>query len=168
MTSEDDQLDGTTDAEPLFLRPSPLKWLMVFIVCFGFVLIALFVMKDGQKSKWFCAILFGAGAIISSIQLIPGVSHLRLDTEGFTTRTFFRDWFVAWRDVESFTVVKVHTGHATTTMVGFNYFPQAAARRKLAALGRMVSGVDGCLNDTYGYKPDDLAALMEEWRRMYG
>lgn len=146
--------------EPLRLRPSPWRWLAVFAVSAAFVALS---MALSDKSAWFSAVgslFFGACALVALVALIPGSSHLQLESEGMTVRSLFREWHVRWSDVDVFFVASV-SGNA---MVCWNYVADAGAKPPGSALSRALSGVEAGLPDTYGHSASELAALLNRWR----
>jgi hypothetical protein len=151
----------------LVFRPSPRRWLAVFAGCLTFVLLALFVPMPAHVT-WLTLIFFGGGGFLCLVQLTPGSAELRLTPDGFTTRQFFRERRIPWRDVDRFVVLSITTGLSTTRMVGFNYLPASDLRKRRHAVSRNMTGFDDSLRDTYGQDVEDLAELMERWRREYG
>ena len=85
--------------------------------------------------------------------------ELRLTEEGFTVSGPMH-LAVPWSAVERFAVLE----RRGRRLVAFDY----SADSDLASIGRWVrrfAGHDAALTDSYGKDPDDLAALMEAWRR---
>ena len=151
----------------LVLRPNPRRWTTVFGGCVAFVVLAILLRMEPLVT-WATLIFFGGGAIVSLVQLVPGSSELRLDPRGFTTRQFFRDrQLIPWHDVDRFVVLSITTGLSTTRIVGFNYLPASDLRKRRHAVSRSMTGCDDSLRDTYGQDVEDLAELMESWRRTY-
>lgn len=146
--------------ETLRLRPSPWRWLVLLAVSGAFVALS---MALADKSVWFSvagSLFFGACALAALVGLIPGASHLQLESKGMTVRSLFREWHVRWADVDHFFVTSI-SGNA---MVCWNYAADASAKPRGARVSRTLTGVEAGLPDTYGRSASDLADLLNRWR----
>jgi hypothetical protein len=105
-------------------------------------------------------LFFGAGVFILLWQGIsPVKSGLLLDRDGFEVRSAFATKRYRWDDVSAFGVFR----YRFNRFVGFQLTPTARPPR-LAAINRALVGWDAMLPNTLRLKPEQLAALMEEWR----
>lgn len=148
------------------LNPSPRKWLLVLaisvILCSG----GVFMLRDpGDSPAWqaWCVIgFFGLCALVSALQLVPGVSRLQLDAQGFEVRALFRRHRTPWKDVAKFGVL----GHppARGVWVGWNYRPGSGPASRLRKFNLDNFGFEAQLPDTYGMAPDELVELLESIR----
>ena len=109
-------------------------------------------------------VFFGLCAGLALAQLVPGASFLRLDDSGFTIRSFWRDRFYPWAEIEGFGVAK---GSGRHDWVGFNFVPGStlAAQVKGRELNRSLMGYDSMLPDSYGWATAVLADYLNQWRR---
>jgi hypothetical protein len=79
--------------------------------------------------------------------LVPSAASLTLDADGFAINGIFRTKRRSWRDVSGFRTQKVSAGIALVT---YDLLPS----KKTVPL-----------MDSYGQPKDDLAWLLEEWRK---
>lgn len=89
-------------ALPITLRPRIAKtvgWLL-FDGFFSYLWII-----GGQWYGYVLGVLLGLHALNRLSQLIPGSSRLVIDEPGITVRSFWRDRFIAWEHIESFSNV---------------------------------------------------------------
>jgi hypothetical protein len=118
-----------------------------FLLCIGFTVIGVFMILDGEGlSGWFVTLLFGLGTLVFGAQFWPAASYLKLTPKGFVCCTLFRNWSAEWEAVSDFHVGKI--GDETKVI-----FQQHGAR-----------GLK-FLPDSYGRTLEELAELMNEWRR---
>ena len=135
----------------MVLRPSRTKAILLLLVCAAFAVGGGFMIADGQGAKgWFVALLFGLGAAVFVIQLIPGSSYLEIVPDGFIICALFRrSRLFPWREVSQFTVAKLPP-HGKK-MVMFNSLGDAG--KTLGKLNRAMLGASGGLPDTYPALP---------------
>ena len=149
------------------LRPSRRTWLLVLVISLAFVavgLLALFGPRPAEQEDvwvmWLCVGFFGLVAGVSVLQLLPQTSCLRLDTEGFTIRSLFREQTYRWDDVDTFGATRI----GPNKMVGFNFAPHFRRAERLRGVSAALAGFEGALPDTYGMKAEELAHLMNEYK----
>jgi hypothetical protein len=121
------------------------------------------MLRAGERLGWFVIAVFGLGTLVSVVQLLPNASYLLLTDRGFTVRSIYRSGFVEWGEIGFFTTATI----ATNRMVVFNYsshFDRAMRARQFA---RTLAGFDGALPDTYGMRAEDLATLLNDWRKRH-
>jgi hypothetical protein len=151
-------------AAPLVLRPSARDTLAPAGVCLAFaVLGAVIIVANGSAWGWAALAFFGLGAIVLGASLLPGVSELRLDREGFAVRSLFRTGRYRWNDVKSFRPVTIPP--SGTVRVGFDF--SSNVRPAAAWLSGSLAGVEACLPDNYGLRPQELANVLAVWRASY-
>lgn len=157
---------------PLVLRPKPWKWLAlfgVFACCFGgYLVLALLPATDAEWPVWVGVLLFGLVSVECIMHLLPGASWLSLDDDGFTIHRLHKEERLRWQQVEEFFVLPSRTIFvlsAPRRFVAFDLEPgeqrQGRIRRKTLSL----MGFENALPSTYGMRAEDLASLMEDWRR---
>jgi hypothetical protein len=142
------------------LRPNRLKYLVILIVCAGFVVGGALNVLKNSVIGWSEILFFGSNVIVFGVLLLPGSAYLKLDPTGFTICSLFRARTLGWHEVDAFRVgtdrrrklvvfdfVKLHQGHEFA--------------RKFAST---ISGYEAGLPDTYGLSAEELAATMNEWR----
>ena len=162
--------------ERLVLVASRLKLLLVLAVLLAALAVGLWVIgmtDDGWTAawSWIGVLALGLGAIAALIQAFRP-SRLVLTPEGFAIEGMIPVGLVAWSDVEAFVVFSSPPdadGHGEVP-------PQPAWRLKpdsehrdgmTSRLVRLVGDIDGSLPTYLGRSPEEMVALMEDWRRRY-
>jgi hypothetical protein len=148
--------------ETLELRPARFKWLIIFLISVTFVSIAVFLGPDDEPlTRWGAGGFFALCGLIALPQMIGVGSSLSLDRDGFTCRTLFRSFRRRWVDCSEFAPAWV----GPNQMVGFSTASDEAMHPRLAAVARGLTGTAGALPDTYGHSADDLADVMNRFRK---
>jgi len=150
----------------IVLKPSRLKWLIVFAIGCGFVAIGALLLSTGQIAVGLMGIVFfGACALVALWVLVAGRNELRLDRTGFAERTLSGSVLPQrWDDVSEFVVFNV-----TPTNAMVVYEPSrvegGGVKQTLASLNRVLTGgrAHG-ISDTYGMRAAKLAELMNAFR----
>lgn len=167
MKSRGEMADRT-----LKLRPSPWKWALIgltFLALAGGIALLYATSPPQEPSDDSLLVvgpliaLFGAGALVSFIMLLPNSVYLQLTPAGFTVRTLLKRKDYRWEEVEEFRP-GVFRG---TQWVVFTLSPHGKAGRtesRLKSLNKAISGGDDNLPDTYGMSAEDLAELMNGWK----
>jgi hypothetical protein len=146
--------------EPITLRPSKTKGLLLLCGSLIFVAGGVGMIKSGEMFGWASVIFFGLCALVFSIKMLPNASYLKLHHEGFTQVTMFRSSTFRWQDVSEFSVDRI--GGNKTVMLDFVLSWHTSS--KLKKVARLMSGHDGALPDTYGLRAEELVALLKEWK----
>ena len=91
-------------AGELLLRPRARDQILPLLACSVFVALTFLpnVREDESAMKWGARCFFGLGVLVFTLQLVPGVSHLRLTPEGFEIRNLGRSDFIRWVVIDSF------------------------------------------------------------------
>lgn len=153
--------DGDPLPDALRLKPDRLRWLVTFLICVGFVAIAIWLGPEQDP-----VLFWGAGgffllcALIAAPLMFGVGASLALDPEGFTCRTLFRSFRRDWRECSAFYPVRA----GARLFVGFTTAQDEAAHPKIAAANRAMNGASGMLPDTFGLGAEDLADLMNRFR----
>jgi hypothetical protein len=100
-------------------------------------------------------------AVFTVLKLIPGVEYLKLTDAGFERKTYFLRRFVAWKDVEYFTVYKSQW----LRYVGWIYTPTARRNSLFNRLGESVMGIHDGLTQNFGLSAAELSNELESWRK---
>jgi len=145
----------------LLLRPSPAKNLAFGALCAVLTLGGVWLVLRGDWVGWPTMVMFGVGALLFLVQMVPSVSFLRLTDEGFEMCSLGRQHRYRWEDVTGFRPIKIR--HAS--LVGFDFVPGYGGHAKARALAVALSGTEGALPDTYGRSVQALADLMNDWKR---
>ena len=99
---------------PVTLRISRLKWLIIFTISFGVVVLVAWLLAT--NSPWLTGraetalacpwIVIGSFLAFAAaiLLLAPGRACLTLDADGFAWTSLFRNHRIAWRDVSEFRI----------------------------------------------------------------
>lgn len=152
--------------EEIVLNPSRLKWVMVLIIGVVFSVAGGFMASDGELfTGLFCALFFGACALVALRMLGTSGSQLRLDRTGFVERTLFGHANAQrWDEVSAFSVFDSGVSNAMVV-----YEPRVVdggpAKQALANVSRTLTGGKAHgISDTYGMSAEELAELMNAFR----
>jgi hypothetical protein len=145
----------------LTLRPKRLKYLLFALLSAGFAAVGMLMLRDGNPTGWVEILFFGAGALVFCVLLLPGSAYLKLDPGGFTLCSLFRSHSMRWFEVESFAADWI----GARKMVVFNYSKFHRGQDRLRKVASTIAGYEAALPDTYGLTAEDLAAVMNDWRR---
>lgn len=148
---------------PVRLTPDTRKWLIMIagLVAFG-AIIGGGLLRGGGVSiytmaGWLLIVIF-AFIIVNAIgNLVPGVAHLKLDAEGFETKTLFGARTVPWKIVSNFRA----EGSNVARRVAYDVYTNEPPR---SALFNFLINRQRGLADNYGVPHDDLARLMNAWQ----
>jgi hypothetical protein len=116
--------------------------------------------SGGAMISFICA----AGVIISALSLVPGAAWLKLDSQGFTVKKWFREDTYRWTDIKEFKLITYYyMGFIPVRRsVGFTF---SRKRNIVARIAGAIASFDRILPDNYGMKARDLMALLESSRR---
>jgi hypothetical protein len=84
------------------LRPNRWKVLGLLAVSLGFTATGVGMAADGLWMGWLAAGFFGLGAVVFTVQLLPGSAYLRLGPDGFVVCSLFRSSACRWSDLARF------------------------------------------------------------------
>jgi hypothetical protein len=148
----------------LVLRPSKRKALLLLAISLGFTVVGILMIREGDGfDGWLVAVVFGLGLGVSLANLWPGASYLKLTPRGMDCCTLFRRWqFIPWEMVSEFGVARASYWKK---MVVFNR--SGSSHPRLTAVSRAFLGTTDAFPETYGLKAEELADLLNEWRRRY-
>jgi len=119
----------------------------LLLICLGFTVIGVFMILEGDGfDAWLVASFFGLGLVVTLAQFWPAASYLKLTPKGFVCCTLFRNWSAGWESVSEFYVGRV-------------------GKDERVVFKRSGSSAMKFLPDTYGRTPQELADLMNDWRR---
>jgi hypothetical protein len=131
--------------------------LLMLVGSLAFVAAGFWMLSDYRVSGYACIIFFGLCALAFCVNLLPNSSYLRLTREGFTICSTFRSRSIEWRHVGTFGVTRI----GTRKMVGWDPSHPVS---KLGKANRVMCGYASALPDTYGFKAEELAELLNRLR----
>ena len=150
---------------PIKLVPSTLKWIpilvgMTFVVALGAIFVFLFFLDGGVILLPIGLLLFfycGFVVLRSMLAFASGRMWLTLDEHGFAYRFPGHDGRATWDGVAEFEVWPVQY---------LNYVTYADGKpTRWWQLNRLYFGGGTWIPDTYGLGAENLAALMNAWRK---
>ncbi len=149
---------------PVTLQASRRKMGALLTASAVFVVVGVWLFPREPLAGGLCIAFFGLGAVIFAVNMHPRSSFLTLTSDGFTFASLFRKHFVAWSDVQSFSVARI----GLNKMVCWNYSPEYRGHSKLRRFNTGVSGIEAGLPDTYGMEPQALCRLLSDLREQHG
>ena len=146
---------------PFTSYPRKAKMFLLLLVCVAFVACCVLLIRRGEMIGWMGALFFGLGIPVFLIQLYPGSSFLTVSDEGIEYCSLFRRHRIRWSDISEFGTYSIRRhGLPVSTLVGFNFSVEYQRSPETRAVSRALTGFEGGLPDTYGFKPDELAELL--------
>jgi len=152
----------------IILRIKPFKMIGYFVGSLIFVIGGCWMILEGEWMGWLSVGFFGVGTIIFLVQIVPSCSYLHLNQTGFTVCSLFCKHTYQWTDIKEFKMVNFNCGYSTKKLVGIEFALQMKGKDNfLAKSSQFLAECDGCLPDTYGYTPQGLSNLLNDWRLKY-
>jgi len=154
---------------PFTLRPGKRGVLVLLFASLAFVGLGIAIVAHGDPRGWYAG-FFLVGVVTAIAQLHPEAVFLEISREGIRFRNLFQTTYIEWRTIEGFGVVDLRSGKGGRKRgVAISLLPEFRKQGKMQQLTRDFIGFDSVLPDTYGLKPQDLAALLnsyvEEFRK---
>lgn len=131
------------------LRPSPVRCIGLSAACAVMAGLMVYLWVKGTGDAWIPAIFLVAGSIFFAFHLVPNAYALWIGSEGFSVSEMYTVKRYEWPTVSDFNVRRGILGY----YVEFYHTFSAEERPK-----RIV------LNETYGFKPVEMARLLNEHR----
>lgn len=130
----------------------------IFSGCFA--IIGVLMTSNGDIVGLLCGIFFGLCAVIGAISLMRA-GALELDKDGFAyTPLLGGSRKFRWIEVKDFGVYRVRRAK----FVAFN--EENPWHYRLAGVNTALTGRNAALPDTYGLPAEELARLMNSWRKL--
>lgn len=140
------------------------KALLVFLLSLGFVALGIWMSSEKPLLGWGGAAFFSLGIPVSFAMLLPGVTYLRLDREGFELGSLFRKHRTRWADVAGFGICTIHSNKMVAVFYDRAYQGQKLGR----AMSSSLTGIEGAIPNSYNASPDDIAAALNAWKSRFG
>lgn len=145
------------------LYPSKLKNSIYTLISLVLMTGGILFIIDGEWIGWYLTIFFGVCAIAIGINVLPGAAFLRVDEKGIAIKHMYKTHILAWSDIGIFFV---HTGNKYE-LVGFSYSQEYKKHRKGRKISKILTGTEGVLPETYGFKAEELAELLNNEKMKY-
>ena len=142
------------------LYPSRRPGLLFYLCLIWLVLTLTSSRHSGGMLSFICAV----GVMVANVSpLVPGAAWLKLDSQGFTARYWFKDTTYRWTDIKEFNVItyRYMAVIPIRRLVCFKLSESFGRRNAVVRLAGAIAQFDRTLPDNYGMKPKDLAALLE-------
>jgi len=148
----------------LVIRGSYGKVLLALAICAGFAAGGVWMIREGELSGWFVSAFFGLGGLgLLAVVLLRGAPGLILDARGFEITGTLRRATFAWSDVDEFFVMSI----SGAKMVGIAFSSAYTELPRARRFAQLLSGVQGAIADQYQLSPEELCALLNEWRERH-
>jgi hypothetical protein len=151
-------------------KPNKIKISGYFILCFLLLILGVVVILFLPPGGWnsfiggmIMIILFGLGSVFTLGNIIYG-SYLKLNEEGFELKFSFKKNFTKWKDVNRFSVSIIGRKKFVSYEYSNSYRKQEGARE----FAKMISGTEAILPDNFGKKTEELADIMNSWKKKFG
>lgn len=157
--------DASHLPEEQILRPGTTKWKWMLWGSGAFAAIGAVMVASGETVDGGMALaFFGVCTALSAFMLYSRNQTLTLRSDGFEVRHMGRNWSYAWQDVSEFkTWHRKQSG--ITYMKAVTFSPLNEKGSLLKTVNKKLAGNEGSLPDTYGMDGEELAELMNAYRR---
>jgi hypothetical protein len=146
---------------PFTVYPKKSKILLLLLMSMGFVAGGTWMIHEGDGWGWAPAAIFAVCIFVFVIQLLPGSAFLTVDDLGIEFCALFRKQRYGWSDISEFGTYTIRNhGMAAGKFVGINFSPTYQGASRGRAMAKAMTGFEGALPDTYGYKAEELAELL--------
>lgn len=150
--------------EVLVVEGSRWKLLLALAICAMFTAGGSWMIAEGEALGWLVAGFFGIGGLaIVAVTLLRGAPRLILDADGFEFTAVFRRSKIPWSAVDEFYVMRM----SGAKMIGIAFSSAYTEMRRARAVAEAVSGAEGAIPDSYAKSPEELCALLNEWRQKH-
>ena len=136
----------------------------------AFLFLLWIVLTFGPSNNWriggaMLSFICFIAILITAASLIPGAMSLKLSSQGFTIRNWFKEESFRWSDVKEFRIITYrYLGFIPIRRsVGFR-FSDTYKRNVLRRIAGVLVAFDRILPDNFGMKAKELAALLEATR----
>ena len=158
---------GTKTVEPLVIRASSGKTLLMLLASLVFVLgsaLMIYVSKDDDTTGlWWCMAFFGPCALVFAWLLVRP-QMLVLNGQGFILGGGLvrSPKLVPWKDIEGFFVV--HRRRRIGDMIGYNFAPGVKKSSVMRSVTKSL-GAEAALPQGWTLSPEEMVVLLNEYRR---
>ena len=139
------------------------KTLLFLAGSVGAVAVALLLGRNDDDSglKWAAA--FFSVCSLTFVWTLIRPQKLILEPDGFSLAGGLmpKPYKVPWQDVSGFFVVPVVRG---TSVIGYNFTPDAASRRRGVELARRISGAEGALHGVWPRSTVRIVGELNDYR----
>ncbi len=157
--------NSVCDNKALVLKRDAKKWISFWLTGIVF-LVATQLVGGGMWWYWPSIVLWFAGFLFATVQLIPGSASLKLDRTGITITKLFKKRFVSWDDCSEFKVwTYEYTSYWPFTFKQSGVVFSSGRSGWLVEMNKKHTGEDDFLPGTYGLDAEGLCSLLDEWHQ---
>jgi len=138
---------------------------LLLAVCFLWMVMTS--MRPGRAGGPMIIFICAMGVAMCALTLAPGAASLKLDSQGFTVRYWFKEETYRWTDVKEFNLITLrYVGIIPVRRsVGFRFSESYGKRNIVLRIAGAIARFDRQLPDNYGMKAKELLVLLEGCRR---
>jgi len=138
--------------------------LLFALYFFWFVLTS---MRPGRAGGPMVIFICAVGVMMCALALVPGAASLKLNSQGFTVRYWFKEETYRWTDVKEFNLITLrYMGIIPVRRsVGFRFSESYGKRNIISRIAGAIAQFDRQLPDNYGMRARELLVLLESCRR---
>ena len=138
---------------------------LLLAVCFLWMVMT--TLRPGRAGGPMVIFICAMGVMMCALSLVPGAASLKLDSQGFTVRYWFKEGTFRWTDVKEFNLITLrYMGIIPVRRsVGFRFSESYGKRNIVSRIAGAIAQFDRNLPDNYGMKAKELLVLVESCRR---
>jgi len=142
-------MSAAAERDVMVLYPTPARSIAMAICSAGIAYVCFSVWSDGIEYGWVAGSFMALAAAFYAMHLVPGAFSMTLSRQGIEIVDLYAAKRYAWSEVSEFLVRRGILGAS----VEFHH------QRSGAPMPRREK-----LTELFGYKPNKMAALLNEWR----
>lgn len=163
------------NSDEIILTSSRIKFFIFLLISLVFVAGSIEMIHNPSKAShvwtgWFGVLIFGIGAIIFTLYLIPGASYLKINPNGLQVCNLWKKTTYDWSDIKEFYVEKYTSSYRGVSQkwkfVSFKTSSSVNNKNRNHWTNLFPHNV-GFLPDNYGIQHEHLAELLNEKKKKY-
>jgi len=151
------------EIKPLMIYPRKFLSILLFVFHLTFFVGGVWMIIEGEMMGLIGVILGGLLGFVAA-GILPGVAYLKLTADGFEVKNLFKKKFIAWKDVEGFSIEKISAG----VFVVYYFTPEYAELHKDVRMPASPSGANGAI----AFYPQggvvNCLQTLEQWKNAHG
>jgi hypothetical protein len=141
------------------------KVFLLLLISMCLVALGIWLLSQWRLLGWLTVAFFGLGIPISLLMLVlPNLTYLRLDEEGFEMGSGFRSQKYKWTDVADFRIGSIQGAK----MIAVIFHPEYEGQKLARAVVRTLSGMEGAIPNHYNATLGEILEALTTWRQRYG
>ncbi|WP_157597849.1 MULTISPECIES: hypothetical protein [unclassified Rhizobacter] len=114
---------------------------------------------------WMFVLFGGAFFVLACRMMTPGLTYLRLDSEGFELKSGRVRRKTKWQDVKSFRRASLGTAGS---VIAIEYHPTYTKESKARSFAKVVVGIEDFIPNAYNVTLETLEKELRAWLAYYG